>query len=119
MLKRALLLCLGLWLIAASGLSAHAGPCDMREAAAVEIAAASDAHAHCDMMVPPTDDAAPEMPDTPDRDADCCCPAVLAAVPAPDAPEAAAPRFALMAALPSDISAPSRNLSPEPPPPKA
>lgn len=119
MLKRTLFLCLGLWLIAASGLAAHAGPCGMREAAAAEATAPADAHAHCDMLAPSTDKAAPTMPDSPDKDANCCCPAVLAAVPAAEVPETAAPSFALVAEMPSDIRAPSRTLIPEPPPPKA
>lgn len=123
MLKRALLLSLSLWLMIAGGLGAHASPCHMQEemtAAATE-PAAEDAHAHCDMMA----DAAPaETPaDTPDKapatDAACCCPAVLAALPAPALPEATRLAFTLPASFPLNASAPSRTLIPEPPPPKA
>ncbi len=114
MLKRALLLCLGLWLIAAAGLSAHAGPCDMgMEKAAV--AAPAETHAHCDMMAAP--DAAP--PDTPDSDGNCCCPAVLSALPAPAAPDASGQTFTLTTVFPANDRAASRTLIPEPPPPKA
>lgn len=119
MLKRALFLCLGLWLIAASGLSAHAGPCTMRADAAAEMAAPTDAHAHCDMMAPATDEQLPEKPDPQDTGSNCCCPAVLAAVAAPAVPLATPPVFTLAADYPADIHAPSRSLIPEPPPPKA
>lgn len=118
MLKRALFLCLGFWLIAASGLAAHAGPCDMQNQPA-EVAAPAEAHAHCDMMAPQADNAGQDQTESPDSSATCCCPAVLAAVPAPAAPEASALSFALSAARPADIRAPSRTLIPEPPPPKA
>ena len=123
MLKRAVLLSLSLWLMIAGGLGAHASPCHMQEemtAAATEIAA-EDAHAHCDMMA----DAASAQPpaDTPDKappaDATCCCPAVLAALPAPAVPDAATLRFNLPASYPPGDSALSRTLIPEPPPPKA
>lgn len=110
MLKRILLFCLGAWLIAASGLSAHAGPCSLDKATA-EVGAPD--HAHCDMM-----GAADEAP-AEKADANCCCPAVLAALPMPAAPEAATCRFALSSDFPPDASALSLNLIPEPPPPKA
>ncbi len=127
MLKRVLLLSLSLWLMIAGGLGAHASPCHMQDEmkpAATEIASA-DAHAHCDMMA----DAAPagtpaDVPEkapgkAPATDTACCCPAVLAALPAPAMPEAAAAHFTLPASFPPGDSAPSRTLIPEPPPPKA
>ena len=117
MLKRVLLLCLGLWLIAASGLSAHAGPCGMDEMQA-EIAAAETGHDHCDMMAKP-EQPAPEMPDRPDTEAACCCPAVLAALPAAQAPQTVPAAFALPSDFPIDARVPSRTLLPEPRPPKA
>lgn len=117
MLKRLLLLCLGLWLIAASGLSAHAGPCNMEKLQA-EVAVSQTAHEHCDMMAMP-EQPAPDLPDLPDTDAACCCPAVLAALPAAEAPEAADIAFALPSDFPLDARAPSRTLLPEPRPPKA
>lgn len=117
MLKRALFLCLGLWLIAASGLSAHAGPCDMGTAQA-ETAEAPPGHAHCDMMAAPGP-AAPQAPDHPDTDANCCCPAVLTALPAPGLPEPAAFAFAQAPDFPLEARAASRTLIPEPRPPKA
>ena len=110
MLKRVLLLCLGIWLIAASGLSAHAGPCTLEKA---EVVAAQADHAHCDMMG--AQDEAPAH----QTDASCCCPAVLAALPVPVMPEAADYLFALPADFPPDARALSLNLIPEPPPPKA
>jgi hypothetical protein len=119
MLKRFLFLCLGLWLIAASGLSEHAGPCTLRAEAVEEIAAPTDVHAHCDMIAPATDEQAPAKPDLQDTGTNCCCPAVLAAVAAPAAPGAEPPVFALLAAYPADVHALSRSLIPEPPPPKA
>jgi hypothetical protein len=117
MLKRALLLCLGLWLMAAAGLSAHAGPCDMGMEK-VAVAAPAEAHAHCDMMAAP-DAAPPAMPDAPDSDGNCCCPAIVSALPAPAAPDASEQTFTLMADFPPDARAASRTLIPEPPPPKA
>ena len=114
MLKRALLLCLGLWLIAASGLAAHAGPCGM-ERPAIEAAVPAEAHAHCDMMAAPE----PEAPDHPDTDANCCCPAVLTALPSPALPDASAFLFAQAPDFPLEARAASRTLVPEPRPPKA
>ncbi len=110
MLKRALLLCLGAWLIAASGLSAHAGPCRLDKA---EAEVSTIDHAHCDMM------AAPDEAPAQEADANCCCPAVLAALPVPTAPEPGVYTFALPSDFPPDASAVSLNLIPEPPPPKA
>jgi hypothetical protein len=110
MLKRVLLLCLGIWLIAASGLSAHAGPCTLEK---TEVAADEADHAHCDMM------AAPDEAPAQETDANCCCPAVLAALPVPVIPEAATDVFTLPADFPPDARALSLNLIPEPPPPKA
>lgn len=123
MLKRALLLSLSLWLMIAGGLGAHASPCHMQDemTPAPVSAPAADAHAHCDMMA----DAAPaptpaETPEQgPASDTACCCPAVLAALPAPAMPDAAASHFTLPASFPLDARAPSRKLIPEPPPPKA
>ncbi len=123
MLKRALLLSLSLWLMIAGGLGAHASPCHMQDEMkpAVTETASDDAHAHCDMMA----DAVPaETPDkasekAPASDTACCCPAVLAALPAPAMPDAAAFHFTLPASFPLDARAPSRTLIPEPPPPKA
>lgn len=112
MLKRFLFLCLGAWLIAAGGLSAHAGPCGVQKAQA-EIEAKAAAHDHCDMMAKP--EAPPEKGQAPQ----CCCPAVLSALPAPALPESAELAFALPGDFPADVRAPSRNLIPEPPPPKA
>ena len=123
MLKRALLLSLSLWLMIAGGLGAHASPCHMqdeRKPAPAEITS-DEAHAHCDMMA----EAVPaETPDrasekAPATDTACCCPAVLAALQAPAAPDAAAFHFTLPASFPPGDSAPSRTLIPEPPPPKA
>ena len=114
MLKRALLLCLGLWLIAASGLAAHAGPCDM-ERPAIQAATPAQAHAHCDMMAAP-ETAAPDHPDT---DANCCCPAVLTALPSPGLPDASVFVFAQTPDFPLEARAASRTLVPEPRPPKA
>lgn len=123
MLKRARFLCLGLWLIAAGALSAHAGPCDMRDrAAAAEAAIPADAHAHCDMLASEAKTPQPDLPEPPDAPAKgsaCCCPAVLAAVPAPDVPQAAEIDFSLPAGFPAEVRAVSRTLIPEPPPPKA
>lgn len=117
MLKRALLFCLGLWLIAASGLSAHAGPCNM-DGMKAEAVIAEAGHEHCDMMAA-AEQPAPAMPDLPDTDAACCCPAVLAALPAAQAPDAAVFAFARPTDFPLDVRAPSRSLLPEPRPPKA
>lgn len=116
MLKRALLLSLSLWLMIAGGLGAHASPCHMQDEvthAATEIDS-DDAHAHCDMMA----DAAPAQTpgDSPEEamatDAACCCPAVLAALPAPEMPDAATVHFILPASFPPGDSAPSRTLIP-------
>jgi len=117
MLKRVLFLCLGAWLIAASGLSAHAGPCGVQKAQA-EIEAKAATHDHCDMMAKP-DTGKPEAPPEKGQAAQCCCPAVLSALPAPAMPKSAALAFALPGDFPADVRAPSRNLIPEPPPPKA
>ncbi len=114
MLKRALLLCLGLWLIAASGLAAHAGPCGM-ERPAIEAAAPAGTHAHCDMMAAPE----PVAPDHPDTDANCCCPAVLTALPLPALPDTGVFVFAQAPDFPLEARAASRTLVPEPRPPKA
>jgi hypothetical protein len=117
MLKRALILFLGLWLIVASGLSAHAGPCSM-DGATEEAGAGADPHADCPMMA--SEDAAEPAPaDIPDRDGNCCCPAVLAGLPVAALPEAGKPVFAASASLPPDFRASSRASVPEPPPPKA
>ena len=117
MLKRLLLLCLGLWLIAASGLSAHAGPCSM-DGIQAEAVVNQTGHEHCDMMAMP-EQPAPDLPDHPGTDAACCCPAVLAALPATEAPDTADIAFALPSDFPLDARAPSRTLLPEPRPPKA
>lgn len=111
MLKRILLLCLGAWLIAASGLSAHAGPCGLDKAEA-EMAATD--HAHCDMMAAPD-----EAPPAQEVEANCCCPAVLAALPVTAARAPATYAFALPSDFPPDARALSLNLIPEPPPPKS
>ena len=113
MLQRAFFLCLGLWLIAASALSAHAGPCGMRDA--MEAAPVMEAHAHCEMMASTADHSQPEAPDD---GSNCCCPAVLASIFAP-AELTAGPVFGLPEGLPANVRAPSRALIPEPPPPKA
>lgn len=117
MLKRALLLCLGLWLIAASGLSAHAGPCGIA-AAQAEAAEAAYGDAHCDMMAAPGP-ATPQTPDHPDTETYCCCPAVLTALPPTGLPEPAAFAFAQAPDFPLEARAASRTLIPEPRPPKA
>lgn len=117
MLKRLLLLFLGLWLIAASGLAAHAGPCRMEDEKAEAIMVEAG-HEHCDMMAMP-ETPAPDLPDRPDADGTCCCPAVLAALPAAAVPDAAHVAFALPSDFPLDVRAPSRTLLPEPRPPKA
>ena len=123
MLKRVLFLSLSLWLMIAGGLGAHASPCHMQEEmTSTPISTAeTDTHAHCDMMAEaaPAEalDTAPEK--APATDAACCCPAVLAALPAPALPEAARLAFTLPASFPLDARAPSRTLIPEPPPPKA
>ena len=125
MLARSLLLALSLWLMIAGGLAAHASPCHM-QAGMKPIAAsapveAGASHDHCDMMA----EAAQEHPSgdmsgkAPSPDSICCCPAVLAALPAPALPQAAAPAFSIPASFPLDARAPSRTLIPEPPPPKA
>lgn len=123
MLKRVFLLSLSLWLMIAGGLGAHASPCHMQEdmMTAPISAPVAGAHDHCDMMADATPAETPA--DTPDKapatDAACCCPAVLAALPAPALPEATRLAFTLPASFPLDASAPSRTLIPEPPPPKA
>jgi hypothetical protein len=117
MLKRVLLLCLGIWLIAASGLSAHAGPCGLKSAKA-EMAPKAAAHDHCDMMAA-TGAEKPEAPAETGQTANCCCPAVLSALAVPVLPEVAVLAFALPGNFPADARAPSRNLIPETPPPKA
>lgn len=123
MLKRALLLSLSLWLMIAGGLGAHASPCHMQEEIMPAAISAPDAgaHAHCEMMAEAAPAETPaDAPDkAPPRDTACCCPAVLAALPAPALPEAARLAFTLPASFPRGDSAPSRTLIPEPPPPKA
>jgi len=79
---------------------------------------AETGHAHCDMMKTP-EQPAPDMPDPPDTDAACCCPAVLAALPAAATPDAAVIAFARPSDFPLDARAPTRTLLPEPRPPKA
>ncbi|MFN7056833.1 hypothetical protein [Hyphomonas sp.] len=124
MLKRALILCISLWLMIAGGLAAHAGPCHPQAMEAQPaIAAPAITHAHCDMMgdkmaahSAPSEAPAPEMPEAPAPF--CCCPAVMAALPAPAAPDAGGHMFRIPASFPLDASAPSRTLIPEPPPPK-
>jgi len=122
MLKRALFLILGAWLMAASALSAHAGPCHPAEARAeTGIAAPAMMEGHCEMMgamAAPTTGQPSDIPDPSVDESPCCCPGMLAAVPAPDAPDTARPAFRLALALPANTSAPSRTLIPEPPPPK-
>ncbi|MGA1343445.1 MAG: hypothetical protein ACO33A_10470 [Hyphomonas sp.] len=117
MLTRALLLMLGVWLIAASGLSAHAGPCRMENAPARAVIAGAG-HEHCELMAM-TQTPAPDLPDHTDPDWTCCCPAVLAALPAAAAPDAAQLIFARPSDFPPDTRAPTRTLLPEPRPPKA
>ncbi|MEQ9505432.1 MAG: hypothetical protein RLO80_04115 [Hyphomonas sp.] len=118
MLKRVLFLCLGVWLIASTGLSAHAGPCAVR-AEAPEIAAPAADHAHCDMMAAP-EAAQPGEPSDPlADDPACCCPAVMAALPAAETPGTSVITFARPASFPRDDRAVSRTLLPEPRPPKA
>lgn len=130
MLQRLALLCLSLWLIAASGLSAHAGPCHEKAIqtvafgmteATLQASTPAVGHDHCDMMAAPspTTEVPAELPDVPPADVTCCCPAVLAALPAELVPEATRLAFALPASFPLDASAPSQTLIPEPPPPKA
>jgi hypothetical protein len=60
-----------------------------------------------------------DLSDHPDGDGACCCPAVLAALPAPAVPDAAQLVFALPSDFPLDARAPTRTLLPEPRPPKA
>lgn len=119
MLKRALLLSLGLWLLVAGGLAAHAAPCHIQD----EMQAAStpaSAHEHCDMMAAAPAEALDEAaPTAPAPDGICCCPAVLAALPAPAAADPGHPAFRLPAGFPLEARAPSQTLIPEPPPPKA
>lgn len=125
MLKRVLLLSLGLWLIVAGGLAVHASPCHMQEemqpAALSMQTDTSGAHDHCDMMAAPA--AEKTSGDTPQKapssDGICCCPAVLAALPSPALPDSAGLTFSLPTSFPLDVRAPSRTLIPEPPPPKA
>lgn len=120
MLKRALILCVSLWLMIAGGLAAHAGPCHSQEMEAQPaIAVPATAHAHCDMMAPPATPAELPAQDKPDLTAPfCCCPAVMAALPAPGSPDAGGQIFRMPASFPLDARAPSRTLIPEPPPPK-
>lgn len=82
------------------------------------VAAPAETHAHCDMMAA-HDDAPPETPDSADPDGNCCCPAIVSALPATIAPDASAQAFTLTADFPPDARAASRTLIPEPPPPKA
>ncbi len=119
MLKRALLLILGAWLFAASGLAAHAGPCLSAE---TEFAAPAMMQDHCDTkaaMGPTASGKPSDLPEPSANDSLCCCPGMLAAVPAPDASDTPGPAYRLAQALPADTNAPSRALIPEPPPPKA
>jgi hypothetical protein len=117
MLTRALLLLFGAWLIAASGLSAHAGPCRLENGAARAIIAGAG-HEHCDITAK-TQTPAADLPDRPDPDWTCCCPAVLAALPAAAAPDAVHLVFARPSDFPLDTRTPTRTLLPEPRPPKA
>ncbi|MFN4024258.1 MAG: hypothetical protein ACK4MQ_05465 [Hyphomonas sp.] len=124
MLKRILILSVSLWLIVAGGLAAHAAPCHMETKAAAPAAnvAAASVHAHCDMMAAaPAETPDETAPGTPAHAADsvCCCPAVIAALPAPALPGTRSPAFRLPAGFPLVTSAPSLSLIPEPPPPKA
>lgn len=123
MLKRALFLILGAWLIAASALAAHAGPCHPAETRAeTGIAAPAMKEGHCEMMGAVEAPASGQLSDLPEPSANeppCCCPGMLSALPAPEAPDTARPAFRLALAMPADTSAPSRALIPEPPPPKA
>lgn len=118
MLKRALFLLVSFMLIASSALSAHAGPCAMK-AETPEIAAPAEHPAHCDMMMAAPEKAAADMPAMPDKEPPCCCPAVIAALPAIDLPAASTITFARPASFPLDDRAVSRTLLPEPRPPKA
>jgi hypothetical protein len=117
MLKRALLLCLGLWLIASAALSAHAGPCDMVKSPA-QVAVPESGHAHCDMTAADADDASDPLPAN-QSDGPCCCPAVLAGLAAAPSPVKASARYGAPMPFPPTVSATSRTLIPEPPPPKA
>jgi hypothetical protein len=117
MLKRALFLCLGLWLIASAGLSAHAGPCDMVNTPAEAVAPAAG-HAHCSKMAADDEDTGNPAP-VDQSDGLCCCPAVLAALPSTPAPVKLSARYAAPATFPLAVRAASRTLIPEPPPPKA
>ncbi len=118
MLKRFLFLCLGAWLMASSVLSAHAEPCALG-IDAPEIAAPAMDHGHCDMMSAP-DAALQDEPSAPPADDPaCCCPAVMAALPATNVPDAGTITFARPASFPLDDSALSLTLLPEPRPPKA
>lgn len=124
MLKRILLLSLGLWLMAAGALAAQASPCHVQDAemAAVITPAAEVAHAHCDMMaeMPAPTEAPAETPGSaPMTEGICCCPAVLAALPATALPDTASGVFRLPASFPLTARAASQTLIPEPPPPKA
>lgn len=115
MLKRVVLLCLGLWLIAASALSAQASPCQAGLNAAM-MPVAETAASHCDMMAAPD---APADEQLPAPGTSCCCPVILAALPQTDAPVTAAWAFRLPATFPMDTDAASRAILPEPRPPKA
>jgi len=79
---------------------------------------AAAGHQHCNMMAM-LETPAHDLPDDADSDGTCCCPAVLAALPAPAVPEAAQLVFALPSDFPLDARAPTRALVPEPRPPKA
>lgn len=115
MLKRVVLLCLGFWLIAASALSAQASSCKAG-LNAPQISAAETAVAHCDMMTAPD---APEDEHPSEPSSSCCCPAILAALPQTDVPEATAWAFRRPTTFPMDTDAASRAILPEPRPPKA
>ena len=124
MLKRIFLLSLGLWLMAAGALAAQASPCHVQAetAAALSITAPEASHTHCDMMgeAPAPTQAPSETPDkAPMAEGICCCPAVLAALPAPAAPDASSVAFRPPASFPLTARAASQTLIPEPPPPKA
>ncbi len=115
MLKRTVLLCLGLWLIAASALSAQASPCKAGLNAPM-MPVAETAASHCDMMAAPD---APADERLPEPGTSCCCPAILAALQQSEAPQAVAWAFQLPATFPMDADATSRAILPEPRPPKA
>jgi hypothetical protein len=124
MLRRALILCVSLWLMVASGLAGHASPCASQPiGAGSAFEAPANAQAHCDRMgdrmaTQPAPAEAPG-PQTPETAAPfCCCPAVMAGLPPQAAPGVIGQMFRLPASFPLEARAPSRTLIPEPPPPK-